>query len=76
MEWIPQMLPLPDQYMKAPASATPEVMDASFHQVDKLHEKTDLTSLPINELQHYIWNCDETGFCTSAAVSKILANHG
>ena len=51
-------------------------MDAWFHQVDKLYEKTDLTSLPTNELQHYIWNCDETGFCTSAAVSKILAKRG
>ena len=67
----PQHLPV-----QRALSATPEVMDAWFHRIDELYEKTGLKSLPPDELQHYIWNCDETGFCTSAAVSKILAKRG
>jgi len=32
--------------------------------------------LPMRELKHRVWNCDETGFCTSVAATKILARRG
>ena len=57
-------------------SATPEVMDAWFERVGKLYSETGLSELPIEELRKRIWNCDETGFCTSAAVTKVLAKRG
>jgi len=32
--------------------------------------------MPPEELQDYLWNCDETGFCSAQACSKILARRG
>ena len=57
-------------------SATPEVMDAWFERVEKTFSESGLNKLPLEELKHRVWNCDETGFCTSAAAKKILAKRG
>lgn len=35
-----------------------------------------LSKLSPEELKHRVWNCDETGFCTSVASKKILAKRG
>ena len=29
--------------------------------------------MPLDELQHRLWNCDETGFCSTQACPRILA---
>lgn len=39
-------------------------------------EQSGLSELPIDELRKRIWNCDETGFCTSVVTKKILARRG
>ena len=57
-------------------SATPEVMDAWFERVKQLFLKTGVSALSTEKLQYHIWNCDETGFCTTAACKKILAKRG
>ena len=54
-------------------SASPEVLDSLFSRVKDVFSATGLDSLPTEELHQYLWNCDETGFCTSAAARKILA---
>ena len=58
------------------ASATPEVFDAWFKRVEDVLLKAGLSELFIDELKHRIWNCDETGFCTSVAAMKVLAKRG
>lgn len=29
-----------------------------------------------DDLQHRVWNCDESGFCTAVASKKLLAKRG
>ena len=29
-----------------------------------------------DDVQHRVWNCDESGFCTAVASKKILAKQG
>ena len=38
--------------------------------------KIGLAEMPPEELQDYLWNCDETVFCSAQACSKILARRG
>ena len=57
-------------------SATVEVMDSWFTRVHDVYEVSGLNSLPACELQKYIWNCDETGFCTATTLKTILAKCG
>ena len=47
-------------------------MDGWFEHVQQLFDETKLSVLPTDELKCYLWNCDETGFCTA----KILAKCG
>ena len=51
-------------------SATPEVMDGWFKQVQELFDKTNLSALPTDELKYHLWNCDETGFCTAVTANS------
>ena len=55
-------------------SATVEVLDSWFLRVRAVLEKAGLDTLPLYELQKYLWNCDETGFSTSVASKKSLPN--
>ena len=57
-------------------SASGEVLDVWFQCVKDLFQKTGLNLPPPDELSHYIWNCDETGFCTAVAAKKILVRRG
>jgi len=57
-------------------AATPEAISAWFDQVESFISKTGLAEMPSEELQDYLWNCDETGFCSAQACSKILARRG
>ena len=57
-------------------SATVAVLDSWFLHVRAVLEKAGLDTLPLDELQKYLWNCDETGFSTSVASKKILAKRG
>jgi len=54
-------------------SATPEILDQWFKRVETLFKKAGLVALTADELHHYLWNCDETGFCIAVSVKKILA---
>ena len=58
------------------ASANEEVLSSWFERVLDVFKKTGLDALPEGDLQKYLWNCDETGFCTSVAMKKILAKRG
>ena len=56
--------------------STPQVFDEWFKKVEKLLEVPGLKDLSADDLKHQIWNCDESGFCTSTASRKILAKRG
>ena len=58
------------------ASANEEVLGSWFKRVLDVFKKSGLDVLPEGDLQKYLWNCDETGFCTSMAMKKILAKLG
>ena len=53
-------------------SATPEVIYGWFECVQQLFDETKLSTLPTDELKCYLWNCDETGFCTAMTAKKIF----
>ena len=57
-------------------SATPEVMDGWFKYVQQLFDEAKLSTLSTDELKCYLWNCDETGFCTAMTAKKISAKCG
>ena len=56
-------------------AATSEVIGAWFDKFECPWENSLalLTCIPPEELQHHIWNCDETGFCTAQVCQKIIA---
>ena len=58
------------------SGASPEVINAWFNKVESVLKKIGLAELAPDELKHYIWNCDETGFCTVQSCKKILAKRG
>ena len=57
-------------------SATPEVFDEWFKRVSKLFCDIGFSDMDEDELQHRLWNCDESGFCTAVSSKKILAKRG
>ena len=57
-------------------ATTPEVIGAWFDKVESVLSTIGLADMPPEELQHHIWNCDETGFCTAQASRKVLAKRG
>ena len=42
----------------------------------ELVKDSGLSKLTSEELGHRVWNCDETGFCTSVAARSVLAKRG
>ena len=56
--------------------STSQVFDEWFKKVEKLLEVPGLKDLSADDLKHQMWNCDESGFCTSTASRKILAKRG
>ena len=57
-------------------AATPEVIGAWFDKFESVLRRIGLADMPPEELQHHIWNCDETGFCTAQVCQKIIAKRG
>ena len=57
-------------------AATPEAIAAWFEKVESVLSTIGLADFPPNELEDYMWNCDETGFCSAQACHKILAKRG
>ena len=55
------------------SNATPAVFDKWFSKVNTLFHDIGFEDMDKNDLQHWIWNCDETGFCTSVIAKRILA---
>ena len=51
-------------------------MDGWFERVQQLFDETKLSVLPTDELKCYLWNCNETGFCTAVTAKKILVKRG
>ena len=49
------------------------MINAWFNKVKSVLIKIELAP---DELKHYIWNCDEMGFCTAQSCKKILAKRG
>jgi hypothetical protein len=43
---------------------------------EKVFDSTGMSSLSEDDLQHHLWNCDETGFSTAVASKRILARRG
>ena len=58
------------------ASANPEVFDKWFKRVGDLFCDIGFSELDADDIQHRVWNCDESGFCTAVASKKILAKRG
>ena len=58
------------------ASATPAVFDEWFKRVGDLFCDIGFSDLNQDDVQHRVWNCDESGFCTAVASRKILAKRG
>ena len=56
--------------------STPQVFDEWFNKVEKLLEVSGLKDLSDEELKQRMWNCDESGFCTSTTSKKILSKRG
>ena len=54
--------------------ATQEVVSSFFERLKGLFEKTGLARAP--DLANWIWNCDETGFCTAVASKSVLSRRG
>ena len=52
-----------------------KVMDGQFKRVQQLFDETKLSALPTDAFKCYLWNCDETGFCTAVTAKKILAKY-
>ena len=50
-----------------------QVLDEWFQKINKLLEGTSLQDV---DLQQHMWNCDESGFCTSSTSMKIIAKRG
>ena len=57
-------------------AATPEVIGAWFDKFESVLQRIGLADMPLEELQHHIWNCDETGFCTAQVCQRIIAKRG
>ena len=55
------------------SATTPKAITAWFEKVESVLSTIGLAP---HELQDYIWNCDETGFCLAQACQKILAKRG
>ena len=57
-------------------AVTPEVIGAWFDKFESVLQRIGLADIALEELQHHIWNCDETGFCTAQVCQKIIAKRG
>ena len=57
-------------------AASSEVISSWFDKFESVLKEIGLADLPQDELHHYLWNCDETGFCTAQASRKIIAKRG
>jgi hypothetical protein len=67
----PQYLPI-----SRASATTPEAIGAWFDRLEDFLSKVGLKDMPNDELQHRLWNCDETGFCSAQACPRILAKRG
>ena len=54
---------------RAKAGST-EVVDKLFSNLEKILQEKGLLTLPYSELGRSLWNCDETGLCTSVTSKK------
>ena len=58
------------------SAVTPQAIEAWFDKVESVLSKIGLAEKSPEDLQDYLWNCDETGFCSAQACQKILAKRG
>ena len=75
--WARELTVRKPQHLLTHRATTSEDMICQwFQRVENMFVKTGLNHLSPNDLQHRIWNCDESGFCTSTTSKKILAKRG
>ena len=58
------------------SAARPQAIEAWFDKVKSVLRKIGLAEKSPEDLQDYLWNCDETGFCSAQACQRILAKRG
>ena len=58
------------------SAATPEAMVTWFDKVESTLRKVGLADMSLEEIGDYIWNCDQTGFCSAQACQKVIAKKG
>ena len=55
------------------STTTPEAIGAWFDRLENFLSKVGLKYMPLDEVQHRLWNCDETGLSSAQACQRILA---
>ena len=72
VEMWPQYSETTTSSNKQSTATTPEVITACFVWVESVISKIGLAEMPPEELQDYLWNCDETGFVLHKHVARFL----
>ena len=60
---------------RAKAGST-EVVDKFYSNLENILQEEGLLTLPYSELGRRLWNCDETGLCTSVTSKKVIVRKG
>ena len=55
---------------------TPDVIEGYFKKLQEVLADEGLMLLPYGELAGRLWNCDETGLCTSVTSPKVIVRGG
>ena len=62
--------------MQRALSATPAVIDKCFAQLTDVFTRQGLVGESYSEVARRMWNCDETGLCTSVVSKKVICRKG
>lgn len=55
---------------------TPEIIEGFFTTLQEVLTDEGVLQLPYSDLASRLWNCDETGLCTSVTSTKVIVRRG